>query len=364
MDKTEIKKSEIIAELPPCENNPRNSEGDFALLKDGSILFAYSRYHGDSHEDHAPCDIAGMISRDGGKSFQHLPYLLAQAKTHGVSNIMSVSFCRLDNGELCLFYLCKKGIISAYYMCRALEDELHFGEPEICIDFDEDIYYVINNCRICKLPDGRLLVPAACHRLITENGEKHIPYFGSVKIFGCDSEGRNWKQISPEIEMPNPGHSETGLQEPGISILTDGRLYQYFRTDRCFQFESFSEDEGKSWSTPVPSQFTAPESPMLIAKNPFSGIYYAIWNPIPNYNSREKGPWIHAGRFPFVIAQSENGIDFPVSDFTAIETVPDHGYCYPAIHFLSASEMLISYCCGGKEDGVCLSKTRIRKITV
>ena len=48
------------------------------------------------------------------------------------------------------------------------------------------------------------------------------------------------------------GHSETGLQEPGISVLPDGKLYGYFRTDRCFQFESFSDDNGK-WLDPTSS---------------------------------------------------------------------------------------------------------------
>ena len=363
MNKPQIIKSEIIAEICRGENNPRNSEGDFAVLKDGSILFAYSRYRGGSPEDDDPCDIAGMISRDGGNSFEHLPHLLASADEHDTQNIMSVSFCRLNDGTLCLFYLAKFGANSLYFMRRAVGDETYFGEPETCIDFTDGIYYVVNNCRVCKLPDGRLLVPAACHKIGAFNGERYSSYFGSARVFGCDPDGRNWHPVSDYIEMPNAGHSETGLQEPGISVLPDGRLYGYFRTDRCFQFESFSEDDGRTWSTPISSRFTAPESPMLIAKNPYTGIYYAVWNPVPNYNGRyHEDVWCHAGRFPFVMAQSENGIDF--SDFTAVEDTPDHGYCYPAIHFLNEKEMLISYCCGGKEDVKCLTKTRIRKLTV
>ena len=42
MNTPEIIRSTTVAEIPPRENNPRNSEGDFAVLKDGSILFAYS----------------------------------------------------------------------------------------------------------------------------------------------------------------------------------------------------------------------------------------------------------------------------------------------------------------------------------
>lgn len=359
MNAPEILNSATVTEICRGEDNPRNSEGDFARLKDGSILFAYSRYHGNSPEDHDPCDIAGMISHDNGDTFEPLPKLLISAKEHNTLNLMSVSFQRLADGTLCLFYLAKFGSQSAYYMRRVDEDTLTLGEAETCIKTNKDIYYVINNCRVFRFPDGRLLVPAARHA-INNNGPE---YFGTCRFFGCDADGKNWHPVSDIIEMPNPGHSETGLQEPGISLLPDGRLYAYFRTDRCFQFEAFSSDEGKTWSTPVPSPFTAPESPMLIAKNPYSGIYYAVWNPVPYYNGRyTEEVWCHAGRFPFVMAQSENGIDF--SEYVILEGIPEHGYCYPAIHFLSEKEMLMSYCCGGKEDVKCLTKTRIKKITL
>lgn len=363
MEKVNIVNAKTVAEICRGDNNPRNSEGDFAVLKNGAILFAYSRYTGSTAEDDDPCDIAGMISYDNGETFEHLPKILISAAEHNTKNLMSVSLARLNDGTLCIFYLAKFGVNSVYYMRRLNEDNLTFGEAETCIDFKDEIYYVINNCRVCKLPDGKLLIPAARHAIIEKNYKKDCSYFGTCRIFGSDSNGRNWQPVSDVIEMPNPGYSETGLQEPGITLLPDGRLYAYFRTDRCFQFESFSADNGKTWSTPVPSRFTSPESPMLIAKNPYSGIYYSVWNPIPNYNGRlSENKWCHAGRFPFVIAQSENGTDF--SEYICIEDIPDHGYCYPAIFFLNEKEMLMSYCCGGKEDGVCLTKTRIKKITL
>lgn len=360
----EIIRAETSAELAPGYDNPRNSEGDFAVLQNGLILFAYSRYHGSSAEDEAPCDIAGLISRDGGNTFEPLSKPLISAKEHNTENLMSVSFARLQSGTLCIFYLAKFGASSAYYMRRITDEEnLTLGEAETCIEPRDDIYYVINNCRVFTLPDGRLLIPAARHKIVGEGNGRRGEYFGTCRIFGCDTDGRNWHAVSEIIEMPYPGHSETGLQEPGLSLLPDGRLYAYFRTDRCFQYEAFSCDGGVSWSVPVPSVFTAPESPMLIVKNPYSGIYYALWNPVPNYNGRvSEEVWCHAGRFPFVMAQSENGTDY--SDFTFVEDIPDHGYCYPAVHFLSEKEMLMSYCCGGKDDGKCLSRTRIRKITL
>ena len=43
----------LLHQIPPAPDNPRNSEGAFLRGKQGEILFAYSRYHGESCHDHA-----------------------------------------------------------------------------------------------------------------------------------------------------------------------------------------------------------------------------------------------------------------------------------------------------------------------
>ena len=52
----------IVCELRPSENNKRNSEGAFIQLKNGDIMFAYSRYRG-GDRDHDPADIYAVISK-------------------------------------------------------------------------------------------------------------------------------------------------------------------------------------------------------------------------------------------------------------------------------------------------------------
>ena len=39
-----------------------------------------------------------------------------------------------------------------------------------------------------------------------------------------------------------------------------------------------------------------------------------------------------------------------------------HGYCYPALFPCNDGRILISYCCGSKEDGYCLCRLCIREI--
>ena len=363
MQKPGIREMRTVCELPRGENNPRNSEGDFAVLRGGEILFAYSRYVGSDAHDDAACDVAGLLSRDGGETFAPLPEPLARAADHGVKNIMSVSLKRLPNGELCLFYLCKHTPQSEMYLRRAVGDETAFGPPERVFPCRDGIYYVVNNCRVCVTRDGRVLLPAALHRIVRrENGEASAEYYAASQIFEADGDGRNWRALPHVFRLRPRGHSETGLQEPGLAELPDGALYAYFRTDRGFQYESLSTDGGAHWTAPVQSRFSSPPSPMLIARNPYTGLYYAFWNPVPNYYGRldSEARWITAGRTPFVTAVSENGRDF--SPCAALETDPGRGYCYPAAYFLNEKTLLLSYCCGSEDDDMCLTRTRIARI--
>nr|MCR5783468.1 exo-alpha-sialidase [Clostridia bacterium] len=123
------------------------------------------------------------------------------------------------------------------------------------------------------------------------------------------------------------------------------------------QYEGRSPD-GINWTAPAASVFESPTSPMLIERNPYSGIYYAIWNPY----ARVPGTNTASGRTPLVIAQSRDGINF--SGFTLLESDPDTGFCYPAIGFLSKNEMLVSYCFGPVNTAKQLAETRIRLLYV
>ena len=59
----------VAAELAPSSGNPRNSEGTFLELADGELIFVYSRFRGDSPNDHAFADLALMRSADGALSW-------------------------------------------------------------------------------------------------------------------------------------------------------------------------------------------------------------------------------------------------------------------------------------------------------
>ncbi len=356
-----IKESTVIGVLDKQENNPRNSEGSFLKLSDGRIAFAYSRYSGNSDNDHAPCDICVIYSNDGGKTFDTKNYeTLVSASDYNEQNVMSVTLRYMNNGDIGLFYLLKhSGITSEYNLRRYKENFSNPLNETKCLPHGYDSYFVVNNDRVLRKSDGKWFIPAAFHHSsVNRKDAEYLDSRGVVYFFVSEDDGQTWHQ-QKEILYLADTHSRTGLQEPGLIELHGGILYCYSRTDRMAQYESVSIDGGEHWFTPQPSRFTSPDSPMLIKQNPYSRMFYAVWNPTPKSPTSPEYS-ISWGRTPLAIAQSPDGIHFSKPVF--IEDDPTKGYCYPAMEFSDDKTILLAYCSGGKEEGCCLDKTSIRKL--
>ncbi|HZJ78185.1 MAG TPA: sialidase family protein [Clostridia bacterium] len=360
-----IKQTKVVLNIPPTREQPRNSEGDFIRLNDGRIMFAYSQYSG-GVDDHAPCNIAAVFLSYNGDEVVGGPKILVKASEHFVKNIMSVTLLRMKNGDLGLFYLVKNNDATSSYVLRRSADEGQtFGEPVFCLPDKFAGYYVVNNCRVLRTRDGRLYVPAALHRSAVNDEKVTINEgYGVCHLFYSDDDGISWQEHDTHFVIDTTD-TKTGLQEPDIIELSSGVLKMYFRTDRMYQYECYSHDNGRHWTKPEASCFTSPNSPMKISQNPYDGSYFAVWNPIPQYIGREADDegFFNGGRTPLVIAKSNDGINFdkPIE----LENDPNRGYCYPAVFFVDKNTILLSYCSGGFEDlKSCLTKTTIRKIVI
>lgn len=345
--------------MPPGPGNPRNSEGAFLTLENGDILFAYSRYSGTSLADEARADIAVIRSRDGGETWSE-PRVLFTAADAGAMNLMSVSMMRMANGDVGMFYLIRRSATDLRLCLRRSADEGEtWSEPVLCMD--DARYYVVNNDRVVRLSDGRILIPAALH-LNRENGdgEDWFDSRGEAYFFASDDDGRTFRRLPGRAVLPGLAHSTSGMQEPGVTELAGGVLWCYARTDLGRQYECFSLDGGCSWTTAQPSAFTGPCSPLSVKRAP-DGTLAAVYNPIPEYNGRkDPGVWI-GGRTPLVLSLSrDDGKTW--SEPAVLEDDPGRGYCYCAIHF-TAEAMLLAYCSGGDEDGNCLARLTVRKLS-
>lgn len=349
----------IVKVFSPDEKYTRHSEGDFLRLKDGRLLFVYCRFQNNYHDD-AYCELVSCVSEDEGETWSEPQTLLSPAM-YGTDNIMSVSLMRMANGDLGLFYLIKVNPINnRIILSRSNDEGKTFYSHIDCADPNRPYYYVVNNSRIERTRSGRLIIPTAVHPgTLGPNGKYHVESRCSAVFFLSDDDGVTWRE-SKDMVYPSFTETRTGLQEPGVFETNAGGLHAYFRTDKFAQYESFSVDGGERWSVPQPSRFSAPASPLEVARNPKDGTLYGVWNPMPLYNGRGKHPsgW---GRTPLVCAVSrDDGTTW--SDPVVLADDPTHGYCYPALFFTEDDCMLTAYCSGGPEEGICLAQLTIHKI--
>ncbi len=347
--------------------NPRNSEGSFVTLKDGRILFVWSRFQGESGSDHAPAVLAARISSDGGRTWPPATERVAVENAEGF-NVMSVSLLRLHDGRIALFYLRKDSLEQCLPMVRFSTDEGHaWSDPVCCATWRG--YYVVNNDRVIQLRNGRLLVPAAWHRTYQRVGESTpvgIDRRGHFTVFYSDDGGKCWQEGPECWALPSGIHS---LQEPGVIERNDGTILAWFRTTTGRQWWSISRTGGETWTLPAPWRFRSPCSPLSLKRIPSTGHWLAIWNDaawaVRRWGEAKRLIWGRLsdqswGRTPLAVSISRNdGKRWGHSRI--IESEPDHGYCYTALHF-TEDAVLLAYCCGGGMQSTVLQDLRIRRI--
>jgi len=337
---------EVTLELTPTENNPRNSEGDFITLKDGTIMFIYSHFYGDSRSDFGRSMLAARYSDDGGDSWSEKDEIIVQ--NEGGVNVMSVSLLRLQDGRIALFYVRKNSMQDCIPILRYSEDEGKTWSDAIPTITDREGYFVLNNDRVIQLKEGRLLMPVSLH--ITPEEDKRFNEQGIMLCYYSDDSGLTWKSGGP-IEK------EKGYltQEPGVVELQDGRIMMYVRSDVGRQLVTYSHDEGHSWLPLERSNIISPLSPVSVERIPKTGDLLLVWNYNDGSDERIKGK-----RTPFNTAISrDDGQTWENIKTIADDT--DTRYCYTAIHFTD-NAVLLAHVAGQYSDGTRNSIVHITKL--
>ncbi len=331
----------LALDLPPGPDNPRNSEGAFMPLRDGSIMFAYSRYTGESKSDHATAEIAARYSRDNGTTWSVKDEIID--KNEGGMNVMSVSLLRLKSGEIALFYLKKNSLSDCRpVMRRSFDEGKTWSEPTICIT-DETAYYVLNNDRVIQLRDGRLLFAVSKHSF----PDGKFDNTGVVLTYSSDDNGATWRRGKSVLTVRGTDGKQYAAQEPGVVECTDGSVLLWIRTNADRQYFSRSTDRGETWSEPEPSPLVSPLSPASIKRLP-TGDLLAVWNDhgsrpeMKTYRPSEH-KWANGWRSPLATAlSSDDGRTW--HGVKMIEDDPDGWFCYTAIQPLDDATVLLGYC--------------------
>lgn len=334
----------VTLDLPPGSGNPRNSEGAFIALRDGRLLLVYTHFTG-SASDEGTAHLAGRYSQDGGRTWDAKDTLILP--NEGGQNTMSVSLLRLHDGRIALLYLRKNSDADCRLYLRYSNDEAQtWSEPVLCMA--ELGYFVVNNDRVIQLASGRLVAPAARHSLPGENFRRRA----EALCYLSDDNGATWRPSTSLLEAP--AESTSGLQEPGVVELADGRLMMLCRTDQGYQMRSWSSDGGDTWSTPESTEIHSPVSPASFKRIPGGNLLLMVWN-----DHQALGERPSSKRTPLTIALSRNnGLTWPSP--RNLESDPEGWYCYTAIDFIDG-HLLLAYCAGDQQLGG-LNRLRIRRI--
>lgn len=334
--------NELVHVINPGPENPRNSEGAFIGLKDGSILYVYSRFRGSNGSDHAPAQLVGRYSKDKGKTWTRDDQIIVDKE--GDMNVMSSSLLRLKNGNIALIYLRKNSLNDCMPQIRISGDEGKTWTKAASIIQDIKGYFVVNNDRVIQLKNGRLLVPVSLHK----TAESKWSNKGILRCYYSDDQGISWKRGET---IPSPDSIIT--QEPGVIELKDGRIMMLIRASGGEQYRSYSSDNGITWSYAEPSGIGSPISPASIKRIPKTGDLLLVWN-----NNGVKGPGYFSGqRSPLTIAiSSDEGQSW--SKVKNIETDPKGMFCYTAIYFNNKNVLL------GYGVGAGLSSSYIRRLSL
>ncbi len=343
--------SVITLNVEPSKEHPRNSEGSFATLKSGRIIFIYSQFYGGA-ADESPARLVKIHSDDQGRTWS-VPVTVVE--NTGGNNVMSVSLLRLASGKLAMFYCLKNSWLDCRPHMRVSTDEGETWSDAKLIQ-QAPGYFVLNNDRVIQTSKGRIIVPLAFHR--SRGNDPHSSRSFDARAIAMwlysDDEGATWTESSSWWAMPVP--SGSGLQEPGVVELADGSIFSWCRTSNGGQWGFRSTDAAKTFSPPEPTEMKSPNGPASIKRLPGGSDLLAIYN-----DHSGMFPFPPKKRNPFVAAIStDGGKTWPQRKL--IENDPDGLYHYTAIHFTDDA-MLIGYCAGDSKVGA-LNRLRIRRITL
>ena len=156
-----------------------------------------------------------------------------------------------------------------------------------------------------ELRKGRLIVP---HGSFLPHA-RAVPPTGrhETVIQFSDDGGTTWKLSESKLIAPcYPGFngSNEGACEPAFEELNDGRIWMLMRTTAGFLYESFSTDQGTTWTPARASRFNTSTGPPNIMRHR-NGWLVVCWNNC-EMPPRANGDGVYGGRDALHIAVSDD----------------------------------------------------------
>ncbi len=304
---------------PAAPGNPRNSEADMLVLKDGRLLLAWIDFYGDTGADGSAARISAMLSRDRGRTWG--PKFTLQENI-GARNVMEPDLLRLQSGKILFLFARKNSEADCQPMIRISTDDAKTFSPPRPMPVDPHPSYTgFNHDRAIQLRSGRILMP-----LFFTTDYRVEPRIRS-RVYYSDDEGATWRPSPAIIDVRE---SRAGAQEPGVIELKDGRVMLWVRTSAGRLYRAYSTDRGVTWSDPEPTPVIAPLSPQSIKRIPSTGDLVMVWNNSPK------------DRFPLTVAISKDEAQ-TWRHVQNLDADPAHTYSYTGIEFVKDRALFTYY---------------------
>ena len=105
------------------------------------------------------------------------------------------------------------------------------------------------------------------------------PQFLASYVCYSDDEGKTWEtnKDGPLYLILDDGHHFDICDEPSICEVSPGNLLMVIRTRMGRLFQSWSQDNGETWSVPEPTSLAASIAPGQIRSLPLPGHLLIVW---------------------------------------------------------------------------------------
>jgi len=142
-------------------------------------------------------------------------------------------------------------------------------------------------------------------------GHYHYPEIDIAAVSYSDDDGKTWKQCEGKLMgwfdgegIPNGRGGVTACDEPGVAETADGRVLFFARSTVGCIVQSYSSDEGETWTAVRPSELASSYSPPRLRRIPQTGDLMCVWNQVSREEIRRG---YRRGRLSVAISTDSGG---------------------------------------------------------
>ena len=113
-------------------------------------------------------------------------------------------------------------------------------------------------------------------------------FFTYCWVYYSDDEGKTWEtnegkgfwgkggELFVTLDYSAGGHHR--CNEPVVAEVSEGHLLMILRTPLGRLYQSWSADDGRSWTRPEPTNLSSALAPVALARIPGTGDLLVVWN--------------------------------------------------------------------------------------